>query len=264
MSASGERGFALLALLLLVGVGGLVAIAAVEQVVAPDADQAVASAERLAETAGAARRAFRAAGAFPSRLDTLAAAAGMATDGPWRSDPFRPGRDLDYRVRSRDVTVRSAGPDRRLNTADDVAFAVDDEPLVRLRQRARLRVLRAVFAASAYRTTWMMSSAENAAMRAAMRDYAAAKRAWLTTDAAGRVLLQQRLDDAEAAVDALVIAHGLRSLPARLTGGSGLLSVLGLSTARAVDGTGAALLLDPVVGFVARGSDRTRNTDDDM
>lgn len=160
--------------------------------------------------------------------------------------------------------MRSTGPDRRLNTADDVTLTVDDEPLVRLRQRAELRVLRAVLAASSLRTTWTMSAAENAAMRAAMRDYAAARRAWLTTDAAGRPALTTRMDDAQATVDALASAHGLPTMPTRLTGNSGLLQALGLTAARAVDGLGRALQIDPVLGFLASGSDRRRNTDDDM
>ncbi len=264
MNDGDQRGFALLSLLLLVGVGGVVAIAALEHVVRPPTDLAVRAAERLAAVTSTARRVFRESGSFPARIDDLATTEQLDQAGDWRRDPWRPGVDLDYRVRSRDLTVRSTGPDRRLNTADDVAFAVDDEPLVRLRQRARLRVLRAVLAASSLRTIWTMSAAENTAMRTAMRDYASARRAWLTTDAAGRAVLTIRMSDAQATVDALASAHGMPTMPTRLTGASGLLSRLGLTSARAVDGIGRALQIDPVVGFVANGSDRRRNTDDDM
>jgi hypothetical protein len=53
-------------------------------------------------------------------------------------------------------------------------------------------------------------------------------------------------------------------LPVALTGAGGLMDRLAMEDARAVDGAGAPLLLDPVVGFVAAGADGTGGTDDDM
>lgn len=91
MNARGQGGFALLALLLLLGVSGVVAVAALERVVRPDTEQAVTTSQRLAAVAATARQVFRASGAFPTRLDNVAAAAQLDAAGAWRADPWRPG-----------------------------------------------------------------------------------------------------------------------------------------------------------------------------
>lgn len=264
VAAADERGAALLALLLVTGALSLVAVAFLERLPSPSSADAAVAEAALADVTAAARVAFRRTGAFPQDLDNLATEIGRDTGGAWRRDPWRSDRDLDYRIHSRQLELRTTGPDRRLGTADDVRVVVDDEPLVRLRQRGRLRILRAVLAASALRVSFAMSSTDRAAMRAAMRDHAAARRAWWTADAVERAVLTTRMDAAADTVAALRATYGLPAMPTRLTGGSGLLATLGLTAARAVDGLGRAFDLDPVVGFVARGSDRRRGTDDDM
>lgn len=262
--ADGERGSVMLALVLFTGACGLVATMLIERLVRPATDTVGAAEAALADVTVTARRAFRSAGAFPSNLTNLAAQSGRQSDMLWRQDPWASGLDLDYRIRQRELHLRSRGPDRRLGTADDLLCVVDDEPVVRLRQRARLRILRAVLAASSLRVAWTMSAADKQAMQAAMGDYAAARRSWLTADTAARTALTTRMQDAAAAIEAMRAAHGLPAMPTRLTGGSGLLTALGLPSGRAVDGLRRALDIDPVLGFVARGSDRTRGTDDDM
>jgi hypothetical protein len=70
--------------------------------------------------------------------------------------------------------------------------------------------------------------------------------------------------DASAETVAVASVHALTALPVALTGAGGLMDRLAMEDARAVDGAGAPLLLDPVVGFVAAGADGTGGTDDDM
>ena len=99
---------------------------------------------------------------------------------------------------------------------------------------------------------------------ARVRDYAIARRQWLTADAATRATLTTRMSTAAATVSAIAGAHGCAPLPLAVTGAGGLMEGLGMPDGKAVDGLGAALLLDATVGVLARGSDATGGTDDDM
>ncbi len=133
-----------------------------------------------------------------------------------------------------------------------------------LRQRLRLRMLRAVLLRSVSRFDSLMTAAEQAQMRDAMRDYAVAKRRWLTASAVERLTLPCALEAAANHVDALVASYSLPSLPVALVGAGGLMSQLGAKDVRAVDGQGAPLRSDPVVGWLADGNDGLGGTDDDM
>ena len=53
-------------------------------------------------------------------------------------------------------------------------------------------------------------------------------------------------------------------MPTSLTGAGGLMGELGFPDSRAYDGSGSPLLLHPILGWVAAGSDGTGGTDDDM
>lgn len=140
-----EPGFALLALLLVVGVGSLAIVLAAQQFVPALADRVQRTEGSLAQLAAAAREGFLASGALPNQLDTLAAQTGWETQGEWRVDPWGWGQEFVLTNSATAARVQSRGPDGALGTADDVAFQVPLEPLVRLRQRDRLRLVRAVY-----------------------------------------------------------------------------------------------------------------------
>lgn len=263
-SDDGQRGFALLVLLAILGAGSLGVLLAVQGLGHPFAERPQRTERNLEVVDRAMRVAFRGGGTFPASVDALAAAAGLDAGGTWRTDPWSPPNDFDYRNVSGGRRGLSLGPDGRRNTADDVATVVAAEPLVRARQRGRLRLIRAVLLRSGYRLAGTMTPTDLAAMRTAMRDHAVARRAWLTTDAATRATLATTLTATGATIEALRIAHGLPRLPNRLTGGSGLMAQLGMPDTKAVDGNRRNLRIDPVLGVRADGYDRRRNTDDDM
>lgn len=259
-----DGGFALLVLLGILGVGSLGIVLAVEQFLPPLADRAKRVEANLVAVTEAAREAYLRNGAFPANLNTLANAGGFPVDGRWRLDPFGAVQDLGYTVARTGLTVRSRGTDGRLNTADDVVFSVPNEDELRRRQRARLRLLRALLVRSPYRYKASMSASEVAQMRAAMRDAAAAKREWREADTARRAELTIVLTDSQDTVNDLRFLHGLTQMPTRLTGATGLMQNIGTYDARARDGANRALVLDPLLGVVATGTDRTGGTDDDM
>lgn len=260
----GQRGFALLVLLAIIGAGSVGLLLAVPAMMSAFADQPLRTEQNLATAAAAARTAFRADGRFPTSLDALGSAAGLTVDGDWRRDPFYAPNDLDYRSLGSGRRLRSRGPDRRLNTADDAAAVVAAEPLVRARQRGRLRLIRAVLLRSPYCLSVAMTASDAAAMRDAMHDQARARRAWLTADAAGRATLQATLTASESTITALRLGYGLPVLPTSVTGGTGLMAQLSMPDGKAIDGNRRTLLADPVLGVIARGYDRRRGTDDDM
>ncbi len=109
-----------------------------------------------------------------------------------------------------------------------------------------------------------MSAAEEASMVAAMRDYAIARRQWLTADATTRVTLTTQMNTAAATVSALASSHACTPLPPAVTGAGGLMEGLGMPDGKAVDGIGANLISNATVGVLARGADATGGTDDDM
>ncbi|MCK5941636.1 MAG: hypothetical protein KAI24_06690, partial [Planctomycetes bacterium] len=184
--------------------------------------------------------------------------------GAWRRDPFGAGEELDYGLVGSDARLRSRGGDGRLGGVDDTTIAVVGETQLRVRQRLRLRMLRAVLLRSQFRWDSAMTPGDVARMRAAMRDLAVAKRQWLGADAATRADLTTRMNAATTTIEGLVSAYGLPPIPSSLTAAGGLMSQLSMPDARAVDGAGAALLRDAVLGFVAAGADRNGGTDDDM
>jgi type II secretory pathway pseudopilin PulG len=262
--AANQRGFALLVLMAVIGAGSVGVLLAVQGLGSAFAERPQRTERNLEVVDGAMRTAFRANGSFPAAIDALATAAGLDANADWRIDPFFSPNDFDYRNVSGGKRALSRGPDGRLNTADDVAFVVDAEPLVRARQRGRLRLIRAALLRSQYRLAGTMTPTDVATMRTAMRDHAIAQRAWLTADAATRATLTTTLTTTEATIETMRVTHGMPVLPNRVTGGTGLMSRLGMPDTKAIDGNGRNMLVDTVLGARASGYDRTGGTDDDM
>lgn len=258
-----EAGFALLVLLGVIASGSLAIVLAVE-VLVPFADAGARAESHVATAESAARDRFRRSGAFPASVDDLVTGANGPVLGPWRRDPWGGAADLDYGMVANTLRIRSRGADGQLDTGDDIVASVGTESLLRARQRARLRLIRAAFARSSYRWAATMTNAEAAAVVAAMRDYAIARRSYLTADAATRATLTTRMDDARTTVSTITAAHGCAPLPPAVTGAGGLMEGLGMPDSRAVDGGGVPLILDSTVGVVAVGADRTGGTADDM
>jgi hypothetical protein len=261
-----ERGFALVALMLVLGAGAIgvaVAIGSLRTITL--ADQRWRAERRLANLACAAGVAFRRDGAFPSSIDALRTARIIDPDGVTTIDPFEGTRALDYRQRGtpRVLTLRSTGPDRRLRTADDMVATADSQTLGRARVRNRLRILRALYLRSQYMDAPSMSSAERAAMRAALRTWSLSQRALLWADTAARPGLVATRDAAMAEIDGLRTSYGLPAVPRRATGRNGLCGRLGVPDAVGRDGFGR-VMLTASVGFQSSGGDGRRNTDDDL
>jgi hypothetical protein len=254
----------MLVLLAVVGFGSIGILLAVQALVPTLSDRQYVAERNLNIAAAAANLAYRRDGRFPADLDALAVAGGLSPAGAWRRDPFGTGQELDYRIISTGVRVSSCGLDGRLGTADDSQKLVSTETQLRLRQRLRLRLLRAVLLRSSYRLDGLMTAGEQLSMRTAMHDYAVAKRRWLRADATERAALMVTMASAATVVTQLTTSYGLPSLPVSLSGAGGLMSQLAMTDARAVDGSGAPLLADPVLGWVAAGADGVGGTDDDM
>lgn len=259
-----QRGFALLVLLGVIGAATLAIVLAAQKFLPPLGARVPTVVANLTTVQQAAAAVSRRTGTVPANLDALAAGAGLAPQGAWRRDPFGVAQDLDYRRTAAVLTVRSRGLDRRLNTADDVVTTVPAERSLRLRQRARLRLLRALLLRSPYRLQPTMSAAEQTAMRSALRDAARVRRSWLTADATARAALTVLRNDAAAVIAALTSLHACPPLPVALTGAAGLASRIGSTDTKMFDGSGRRLVADPVLGMVATGNDRRRGTDDDM
>lgn len=258
-----EGGFALLVLFAVIASASIGIVLAV-QALAPLADSAVRAQDNLAAVEIIARDEFRRRGAFPATLGGLVAASDGLTTAPWRTDPWGAARDLDYRLVGASLRVRSRGVDGVLGTSDDLQADVLAESLVRVRQRARLRIVRAVMARSQYRHAPSMTASDEATMVAAMRDYAIAKRGWLTADAATRSALTTQMNTAESTITSMASSHGCTPMPSAVLGAGGLMEGLGLPPEKAMDGIGAYFVIDTAVGVTARGSDLTVGTDDDM
>jgi hypothetical protein len=250
-----------LLLLGLLATAGLLATTVAVGFAGPTADCVGTTERRLADVVQSASVRHRIVGTLPSRLGSLAVAQPTLH---WQRDPWAAPSSLRLGLIARDLEVRSVGPDRRLRTADDVVARLDDEPLLRMRQRATLRILRAVFAASRFRRGDGMSPETGAQVVAAMREAAAIRRAWYFASAQERATLSTRLDAARDTLESLGSAYGLPALPTQMRGRAGLPSALGLPDARCVDGLGRRLTFDPLLGFVAAGGDRVGGTDDDM
>lgn len=260
--ASGQGGFALIALLSIIGIGSVGVLLAVHASLPVLSGRQTAATDNVATVAQAATLAYRRNGSFPANLNALETAAGLPSIGLWRWDPFGAAQELDYTVRANDVRIRSRGPDGRLATADDEQRLVATETQLRVRQRLRLRMLRAVLLRSPYRLAAGMSAAEELQMKSAMNSYALAKRSWLTADAAERQSLTATMDSATTTVDSLVATHALPPLPTSLTGAGGLMGQLSMSDGRCLDGRGVALASDAILGWMAVGV--TGGINDDM
>lgn len=259
-----QAGFALLVLLGLIGVGSLSVLLALQGFRPPFAEQPAVTDARLATVQTAARVGFRRTGAFPADLDAIAAAASLPQAGSWRVDPYSAARELDYAITPTGVRIRSRGPDRLLASADDIRIDVATETQLRTRQRGRLRLLRAQLLRSPYRFAPGMTAGDATSMRTAMREAAVATRQWFSATASERAALSATLAAAAATVAGLRAAHGLPSLPPALVGAGGLMQALGTPDARAVDGQGAAMRVDALLGVACVGADGTGGTDDDM
>lgn len=259
-----EGGFALLVMFGVIASASLGIVLATQALVPPTANAQLRTDGNVGHVELVAREAYRRNGVFPSDLGTLATTAGGMTGPRWRLDPYGAAQDLDYGLVGRSLRVRSRGPDGQLGTADDTTAVISPETLVRGRQRARLRIIRAVLARSPYRLAGSMSSGDEATMLTALRDFATARRQWLTATAAERTDLQTQMDDAATTIQNLATTHGCTPLPAAVTGAGGLMNGLGMPDSKAVDGAGATLLLDTAVGVVARGSDGVGGNNDDM
>lgn len=259
-----QAGFALLVLLGLIGVGSLSVVLALQAFRPPFAERSAAADARLATVQAAARAGFRGTGAFPADLDGIAAAASLPSAGPWRVDPYSAALELDYAISATGVRVRSRGPDRLLGSADDIRCDVATETQLRARQRGRLRLLRAQLLRSPYWLAPSMTASDAASMRTAMRAAAVATRQWFSATASERTALSATLAAAATTVAGLRAVHGLPSLPPALVGAGGLMQALGTSDARAVDGQGAAMRVDALLGVACVGADGTGGTDDDM
>ncbi|MFO1078643.1 MAG: hypothetical protein U1E73_13040 [Planctomycetota bacterium] len=264
--ARDEGGFALLVMLGVMAAGSVGILLALQAFVPPLADRQERTDRALLAVRRAACEAYRENGAFPSRLANLASTASGLSSTPCRIDPYGGGNDFGYSTRYLTLRVTSRGADGRSGTSDDQTLATSAEVFQRVRTRARLRILRAVFNRSAYRYSAAMASSgtDAADMLAAQHAYAACKRQWLNSDRTTRTALQAALTAAAATVSALKTHHGLPSLPTSVTGSYGLMHHLGLPDGRAVDGIGQTFALDPVLGFVAKGTDRRWRTNDDM
>jgi hypothetical protein len=262
--AAAQGGFALLVLLGLVGIGSVGVVLAVQAFVPAAAETPQRAERHLATAAAGARAALRAHGSLPPDLDGIAAAAGLDPDGAWRVDPWAAPQPIDVRAVASGLRLRSRGPDRRLGTADDMRVDVPAEPIVRARQRGRLRLQRALLLRSPFASAVSMTAADLDAMRAALRAYAIARRKWWTADTAQRVTLQATLSASAATIAALRTAHACLPLPGALCGAGGLLERLGLPDTCGVDGAGRPFVADPVLGLAAVGCDGVEGTDDDM
>lgn len=263
-SPSPQAGFALLVLLGLIGAGSLLLVTMLQNIVPPAARRAADAEANLTVVTRAAAIAFRRQGSFPADLDALAIAGGRIDPGAWRRDPNGHAQELDYARTASGVRVRSRGLDRRLGTGDDVVATVAGEPALRARQRGRLRLLRSLLLRSPACLAPTMNSADLTAMREAMGQVAFVQRRWLTAATAERALLTERLVGATATITALRLAHGLAALPLAVTGAGGLMELLGTDDARAVDGAGAPLRSDVLLGVAAVGGDGVGGNDDDM
>jgi hypothetical protein len=259
-----DRGFALLALLGVIGAASMAIVLAVAAMLPPLAGRGAVTTNNLETTLRAAKFAHRSSGAFPASLTATAAAAGLEAQGTWRYDPFGLAQDTGYGMSGSNLRVRSRGLDRAFGTADDITYLLPSERYVRLRQRSRLRLLRALFTVSPYRLAGTMSPTDQASMRSALRDFAIAQRLWLSADAATLPSLTARMATATATVAGLVALHSCPVLPPSLTGSGGLATNIGAVDSDFVDGAGRPLIPHATLGFAAIGNDLVGGSNDDM
>lgn len=104
-----ERGFALLALLAVIGAGSMLLVVAVQRLVPPQGQHQRIAAGNLATCVAAAELSFHRNGAFPTSFDLLATAAGLDPTGPWRRDPFGAAQDFVWSRNGTRLQLRSRG-----------------------------------------------------------------------------------------------------------------------------------------------------------
>lgn len=255
----------LLLLVLMAAFTGLFAVALDHLVPAAAAHRAAAEG-RVADLRLRAAADYARNGAFAANLTTLATRSNSPTTGTWRLDPYGSAADLRWQVtgRPRVLRVDSRGRDGRLGTADDVTFQLSEQSLGRARSRDHLRILRArIVAWQATGGSAAMSPAEVAALRAASRSYARARRDYAAADSGGRAALTAQMASDLAVIRALRTTYGI-AFPTRVTGASGLMRAVGLADATAIDGWGRVLLWNEAIGVVSRGGDNRGGTDDDF
>ncbi|MFY9344417.1 MAG: hypothetical protein WAT39_18130 [Planctomycetota bacterium] len=261
-----QRGFALLVLLGIVGTASLAIVLAVQSFVRPWAERAARTDTNVETVQAAVRLGFRRNGVFPADLAAVSAAGGLELQGTWRIDPFGGGQDLGYTTGATAATVRGRGSDGVLNTGDDATFTVAAEPQVRMRQRLRLRLIRAVHLLRLLTldTANGLPNLSRAAMRTATRDWARCRRQWLTATAAERATLTTLMNGAVTTVTGAIGPAGVAAVPTSATGAGGYMEWLVLPDARGVDGIGQLLRVVVPMGATAIGRDGTGGTDDDM
>jgi hypothetical protein len=263
-----QRGFALLALLASLGALTLMVVFAVASMQPAGHRDGVCLEERMAALQAASLAQFRQSGQVPVALP----------DGVWidpvvdvvavRQDPYGNGIDLQVQSLPQGLLIRSSGPDRQPGNADDVTALVSLEVGQRQRQRARLRLLRAVAAvrlqaAVDQATLAALVPPPEPAVAPAMRELAKLRREDWSGSLPERVARTARM----AELEGVLLAHQAYAgwmLPAAVTGAGGLMQRLGLSDALAVDGLGRPLRLHATLGVVAIGNDGIQGTNDDM
>ena len=258
-----QQGFAVLMLLLVVGVLASLAGIAAWTVPALGRGRLPAGQELLARLAGETRAQVALTRVAPRDLDSLLANATGCSAGLTSIDPFGGGRTLGYAVAGPLVTLRSRGPDGRLGTADDLLETLSTEPACRAATRSRLRLLRARYLTSRYVFYPGSKAGDRVLLSSELSSWAAARRELAQASGARASELSQRIADAAARVRAVLLAAGAPAAPTQLTGGAGLLAALGLPDALAVDGFGNPLL-PAVAGFASAGADGVPDTADDL
>jgi len=267
-NAVSQRGFALLALLGSLGALTLMVVLAAGSMQPASNADGVSLEARLAALQAASLAQFRQTGQVPVALPDPTwidpAVDGLAV----RRDPYGAGADLQVQSVPQGMLIRSCGPDRQFGTVDDVSSLVSLEVGQRQRQRARLRLLRAVAAVR------LQAAVDQAALAAlvpppeprvaqAMRELAKLRREDWSGSLAERIVRTARV----AELDTVLLAHQAYAgwlQPLAVTGAGGLMQRLGLADAIAVDGLGRPLRLHATLGVVAIGNDGIVGTSDDM
>lgn len=266
MKSTTSDGFALIALLLFIAAGTAVLAALAGQLHVSEGGRSTTCELRAQTVVAAAADHHRRYRSFPATIDSLATTPVLDPNGDWRFDPFGGAQQLTLGRNGQPVvlTVTSRGRDQRLGTADDLIASIDDHQPARQVTRARLRLLRAAYLRSPYMDGALMTPAERAAMRQAVRTYARAQRALLFADTAGKAVLTTQRDAAAATIAGLQSLHALPPPPANATGVGGLLEQLSLPDALGTDAWGGTLVVSRNVGFLCVGGDRLAGGDDDF
>ncbi|MCA8943007.1 MAG: hypothetical protein KDB80_10645, partial [Planctomycetes bacterium] len=260
-----DRGFALLALLIAIASASSLLLAALPLLDPAERCAGHETWSRLTRIRARAASAVRASASIPKTLDSLASIQPIGDTHSWRRDPYG-AEDFAYTVTGtpETLTLSSAGPDRRRNTADDLMIALDAAVEQRARTRSRIRIIRAAFLRSAFMHDPGMSGADAAAMRTHVRDYATAQRSLAHSSGDAHDSLIVKRDTARSAILDMRATYMLPSPPSAISGPGGLLSALSLPDSLDADGFGNPLVANDAVGCVSTGADAIGGTDDDL